>query len=69
MNMQNEFSNSPVLFEVIVQVRRIVVNAETAARALLPVPAAEMELPDGGVVADEEGSPVAEVGPATFCRP
>ena len=54
-------SNSPVLFEVIVQVRRIVVNAETAARTLLHVPAAEMELPDGGVVTDEEGSPVAKI--------
>ena len=66
MNMQNEFSNSPVLFEVIVQVRRIVLNAETADRALLHVPVAEMELPDGGVVADEEGSPVAKIWPGAM---
>ena len=48
---------------MIVQVRLVVRNAEATARALLHVPAAEMELPDGGVVTDEESSPVAKVWP------
>ena len=55
-------SNSPVLPEVIVQVLRVVLDAETAGRTLFP-PAAVIELPDGGVVADEERPPVAKVRP------
>ena len=63
MNLTLKIAHPPVLFEVIVQVRRVVLNAEAAARALLHVPAAEMERPDGGVVADKEGPPVAKVWP------
>ena len=55
---------------MIVQVRRVVLDAEPAARTLLHVPAAAaVEILDGGVVADEERPPVAKVRPDTTRGP
>ena len=64
--LQTYLFNSPVLPEVIVQVRRVVLNAEPANGTLLHL-AAEERLEDG-VVADEESPPVTKVRPDTKSR-